>query len=91
MELEERVADLERQLMERVDVSVAKNLSLAVEEALRASQLTHDSNVILNKLLKDGTAHVDDLNRKIHWLIENYPGWGTGDCFTFPDGDTWFK
>lgn len=91
MELEERVADLERQLMERIDVSVAKNLSFAVEEALKASQLTHDSNVILNKLIRDGYVHVKDLTSKIYWLIENYPGWGDDGTFTFPDGDTWFR
>ena len=91
MELEERVAELERQLTERIDVSVAKNLSLAVENALTASQMSHDSNVILRNLLMDAQEYVEGLESKVRWLIENYPGWDEEGYFTFPDGDAWHQ
>lgn len=91
MELEERVADLERQLMERVDVSVATDLSLAVENAIRASRLAHDSNIILLNSLKGANAYIVELNDRIRWLIDSYPGWDEEGVFAFPDGDVWYQ
>lgn len=33
----------------------------------------------------------EDLEARVVWLVETFPGWAEDDTFTFPDGDVWRK
>jgi hypothetical protein len=51
------------------------------------SQVTVDA---LNEEIRQHRAIQHDLRTRVEWLIDQI-GWSEEGCFTFPDGETWWK
>lgn len=65
-------------------------------EALRALAKVPDLPHPIAFMLLDVAAEIDllrdvaeDLEARILWMIETWPGWSEEGVFTFPDGDAW--